>query len=225
MNIEQLLASARPFLFHEDTADATLSSNPRRVRPTPGCARRPSTVCKPAPAGRPNVPHALLRLSHWQRYSLLGVFEDFQATTEYGSRYGYNTRPTLNDIKRSVSTWRDHRGSLFVICPHPNPDTELRINPDHDTTRPGQGRFCLKYADNNTRIHTQVRFETPREAYACLAVSRNLDNAIARVFEPAIERWEWRFEDGARYIIQGRKPMKRTRWTIQREREGKRAFS
>ena len=214
MDLEHLFTTAKPFLFHEDTADATLSPNPSQVAPTPRTAPAQPTARRQGHS----PPHALLYRSPWRRYSLIGVFEGFEGAADHASQYGYNSHHVFHDRTRSSAVWKDHRDALYIICPHPNPIAEPRVNQDYIIGTPGSGRFHLKYADTISRIKTQAKFQTVREAYACLAVSKNLSRACKRIFEPAKERWEWQFYDGSRYVIQGRKPMSRTRWTNREDR-------
>lgn len=212
MNLEALLAIAKPFLFHEDTADAALSSSPSQTLPT-----HPTPTTEPARPSRPAsrwflTPHALLRRNPWGRYALLGVFHRFPDAAEYAAKHcSFGTSPTTYDTNRSAAAWQDDIRNTYIICPHPNPNTPLRINEDHDPTTQGTGPFHLRYADRTTRPVTQAKFPTAKAAYACLAMSHDLSRAEKTLFEPEKGRWEWVFRHGVRYII------KRTRWSLKNQ--------
>lgn len=214
MNLESLLASARPFLFHEDAADAPHDPRTPTTQPKP-----PTLTTQPARTQRPPsrwflTPHALLRRSPWGRYALLGVFHRFDDASDYAARhYSFQTRPTYLDPSRSSAVWTDDEGYTYLICPHPNPKTRLRINPNFDPTVTRDGPYHLRYAEPGRRPTTQARFPTLESAYACLAMSRDLRQAAKARSDPAEGRWEWIFRDGARYVIQRRKEMSRTRWS------------
>lgn len=203
MNLEELLAAARPFLFHTATDPQT---DDQATGPVPA-ARQPRTH-RPARTRRPRsrwflTPHALLRRSPWGKFALLGVFHRYPDAVAYASaHYKYQSLSRTTNIHTSSSAWTDSEGYTYLICPHPNRDALPYINPFFDPTHPRTGAYHLRYKEPRRHPITQARFPTKEAALACLSMSRNLDKAVKRHFDDEKEKWVWEYRDGTRYSIQ-----------------------